>query len=74
MITINDIKKAIQEYDKICRPFIVCLNPEDANLLREGLPDLDKRVVVAENIALERGTVYVIERKKIDEWIVGGLK
>ena len=68
MITIADIKKTIEEYDKILRPFIFIINPEDAKLLREALPDLDERIVVAETIAVDRGKGYLMERKKLDVW------
>ena len=71
-MTIDDIKKTIKEWDKILRPWVVFINPEDAKLLREGLPDLDERVVVQESVAVDRGKVICIERKKFDEWTWGG--
>ena len=72
-MTIDDIKKTIDEWDKILRPCIVFMNPEDAEILREGLPDLDERVVVKETIAIDRGKFICIEREKFDEWTWGGL-
>ena len=72
-MTIDAIKKTIEEWDRILRPWVVIMNPEDAKLLREGLPDLDERVVVQESVAVNRGKFYLIERKKFDEWTWGGL-
>ena len=72
-MTIENIKKTLKEWDRMLRPWVVFMNPKDAEILREGLPDLNERVVVQESIAIDRGKIICIEREKLDEWTLGGL-
>ncbi len=72
MVTIEDIKKTLDDYDKICRPLIVFLNPEDAELLREAFPNIEKEVVFRETISVERGKCYCVERKIFDDYFKVG--
>ena len=72
-MTVDDIKKMIEKYDKLCRPNIAFMNPEDAKMVKECLPDIEKEIVIAERPGIERGKCYIMERKELENWLFGSI-
>ena len=69
----EDIKKMIDEYDKICRPLVVFINPEDAELLREAFPHIEDELMFRESFAVERGKCFAAKRKDLDNIMFGSI-
>ena len=65
-ITVEDIKNTLEKLDKIQRPFIIYINPEDAKQLKECIPDINKKAVLNETLAVDRGICYALQREEFD--------
>lgn len=69
----DEIKQVIDKYDKLCRPNIVFMNPEDAKMVKECLPDIEKEIVIVKRPGVERGKCYMMERKELEKWFYGSI-
>lgn len=65
-ITIEEIIETLEKVDETVRPFILYLNPEDAELLRNTWPNIEKRFVFRVSHEIEHGKCFVIERHDDD--------
>ena len=64
-MTIEDIKLQLEKLDRMLRPNIVMCNPDDEQLLSEGIGDIAK--VVASEL-IPAGSAFVIDREKVEDF------
>lgn len=67
-MTVEEIKRALHKADLALRPNIVFVNPSDAKVIKETLPEIEKTIVVQETEAIESGKAAVINREKLEKW------
>ena len=70
-MTIEEIKRALHEADLALRPNIIFVNPSDAKVIKEALPEIEKTIVIQETEAIKSGKAIVIEREKLEAWSYG---
>ncbi len=68
-MTVDEIKQAIHQWDLINRPCIIYLHPDDTELLKKALPDIEKKILIQSTPFVERGKGYLMERKVLEEWV-----
>ena len=65
-MTIEDIKLQLEKFDRMLRPNIVMCNPDDEQLLSEGIGDIAK--VVASEL-VPAGSAFIINREKYEGFL-----
>lgn len=66
--TIDDIKNAIHRFDLAKRPYIIFLNPKDAEDLKVQMPEIEDSLVIQPTEYVERGKGVLMERKTLEQW------
>lgn len=64
--TIADIKQVIHKIDLTNRPYIVFLNPEDAEAIKAAVPGIEKDIVIHATLNIERGKGFVMKREDLE--------
>ena len=67
-MTIEEIERAIHKADLALRPNIVFVNPSDAKIIKDALPDIEKTIVIQETEAMESGKAAVMNRETLEKW------
>lgn len=67
-MTIGEIKQAIYKADLTLRPNILFVNPLDAKAIKNAIPDIDKIFALKESEFIEKGKVYLFDRRKWEDW------
>lgn len=70
-MTIEEIKQAIHKADLTLRPNILLVNPSDAKIIKDTIPEIDKKVVIKESEFVEQGKIYVMDRKEWENNVFG---
>lgn len=65
-MTAEEIKRAVQRFDLALRPCILFINPEDAEEMKETLPEIEKKVLVQVTPWMEKGEICLMERKDLE--------
>lgn len=68
---IDDIKNAIHKLDVIKRPYIVFMNPDDAEKLRNVMPKIEDSIVIQSNVFIEQGKSVVMKRESLEQCAFG---
>lgn len=72
-LTVEKIKETLKEYDMIIRPKALVVSPIMKQALLEAEPTIEQRVVLVEAPACEDDTAYLMDRKDIEKWKLGGI-
>lgn len=73
-LTVEEIlQKVFKEYDMIIRPKALVVSPRTKMALLEAEPMIEQRVVLVETPACEDTTAYLMDRKDVEKWKLGGI-
>lgn len=67
-MTVEELKSAIHKFDLATRPCIIFLHPDDAEVLKKDLPDIEKSIVIQSTPYAEKGKCYLMKRKDLELW------
>lgn len=65
--TADDIKEIIRISDLLMRPYALILHPDDAEVIRDGFPEIEKEFVLQVSPYQERGKCILFRRKDIEQ-------
>ena len=63
-----DISELIKAVDLALRPQALLFNPSDKALILEAMPDIEDKLKLYEFDIIEKGTIYLIDRKYIERY------
>ena len=66
MITAEEIEQALDKLDKIIRPYVALINPEDHKELASELDTLEDKILIKEHPDVPRGKIFIVDRKTFD--------
>ena len=66
--TIEDIKKAVHDFDLINRPYVLYYNPKDSDLLQKVVFTIGDKMVLQETDLIKPGQVLLIDRAKVEDY------
>ena len=66
--TIDDIKDVIHKIDLAKRPYIIFLNPKDAEDLKAQMPEIEDSLVIQSTEYVERGKGFLMKRESLETW------
>ena len=64
---IQDIKEVVHKMDLINRPYVLFLNPDDAETVKVLSPEIEKEFVLQVNPCLENGKCIVMKREDLEK-------
>ena len=67
-MTIDEIRQVLNKADLMLRPNILFVNPSDAKIIRDAIPDIDKKVILAESHYIETGKSYLMDIRSLGIW------
>lgn len=67
-MTFEDIKRTLHKLDLIKRPYIIFLNPKDAEDLKIQMPEIEDSLVIQATEFIEKGKGILMERKSLEQW------
>lgn len=68
---IEDIKLILHKIDLVNRPYIVYLHPDDAEMLKMELSEIEKKTVIQITPLIEKGKCICMLREKLELWTGG---
>lgn len=68
IFTFDDIENAIHKLDLIKRPYIVFLNPKDAECIKTQMPEIEDSLVIQSTEHVEIGKGVLMKRESIELW------
>lgn len=72
-LTVEKLQECLKEYDMIIRPKALVVSPRMKEMLLEAEPMIEQRVVLVETPACEDTTAYLMDRKDVEKWKLGGI-
>lgn len=64
-MTIDEIRQALNKADLMLRPNILFVNPSDAKIIRDAIPNIDMKIILTETDYIEKGKSYLMNRKSL---------
>jgi flagellar biosynthesis/type III secretory pathway protein FliH len=64
-MTIDEIRQLLNKADLMLRPNILFVNPSDAKIIRDAIPNIDSKIILTETDYIERGKCYLMNRKSL---------
>jgi hypothetical protein len=64
-MTIDKIRQALNKADLLLRPNILFVNPSDAKIIRDAIPNIDSKIIIEESNYIETGKGYLMNRKSL---------
>lgn len=71
-LTVEKVQETLKEYDMIIRPKALVVSPKMKKELLEKIPTIEDRVVLVDHPACEDTTAYLMDRKDVEKWKLGG--
>lgn len=71
-LTVEKLQEGLKEYDMIIRPKALVVSPRMKEMLLEAEPTIEQRVVLIGHPACEDETAYLMDRKDVEKWTLGG--
>ena len=67
MFSYDELMNALKKADIVLRPRVLILNPKDKDLILKSVPDIEKNYKLTESEIVQEGTIYVVNRRDIEE-------
>jgi hypothetical protein len=64
-MTLDEIRQALNKADLMLRPNILFVNPSDAKIIRDAIPNIDMKIIIEESNYIETGKSYLMNRKSL---------
>lgn len=64
-MTIDEIRQVLNKADLMLRPNILFVNPSDAKIIRDVIPNIDMKIILTETDYIEKGKSYLMNRKSL---------
>jgi hypothetical protein len=64
-MTIDEIRQVLNKADLMLRPNILFVNPSDAKIIRDAIPNIDSKIIIEESNYIETGKGYLMNRKSL---------
>ena len=65
-ITKEEILKKLHEMDLEARPYIIFVNPDDFEKIKNAIPEIEEKFALEKNSYIERGKIYLMKRKDLE--------
>jgi hypothetical protein len=66
-MTIDEIRQLLNKADLMLHPNILFVNPSDAKIIRDAIPNIDRKIIIEESNYIETGKeLYSYEKAYID--------
>lgn len=69
VMSINEIKQAIYEADKVSRNLVMFASPSMVKAIKEALPNIEEKIVIQETEWVKDGQAVVVERATFEKWV-----
>jgi len=67
-MTIDEIRQVLNKADLMLRPNILFVNPSDAKIIRDAIPNIDRKIIIEESNYIETGKSYLMDRRSLGIW------
>jgi hypothetical protein len=67
-MTIDEIRQVLNKADLMLRPNILFVNPSDAKIIRDAIPNIDRKIIIEESNYIETGKSYLMGRRSLGIW------
>jgi hypothetical protein len=64
-MTLDEIRQALNKAGLMLRPNILFVNPSDAKIIRDAIPNIDMKIIIEESNYIETGKSYLMNRKSL---------
>ncbi len=67
-IPAEGMEQAINKIDMCLRPTVVFMHPDVFEAIKQQMPDIEDRMVIYTNIAIEKDKIYAMSRETFEDY------